>query len=66
MGQVIVGNSQVDYKSNCGNMTAAVGPFAVEEGLVEVTEPITTVHVKGVAVQRTARRIMEGTLFIRK
>ena len=45
VGQVIVGKSQVDFKSNCGNMTAAVGPFAVEEGLVEITEPITTVHM---------------------
>lgn len=45
VGQVIVGKEQVDYKSNCGNMTAAVGPFAVEEGLVEVKEPITTVHM---------------------
>ena len=31
VGQVIVGKSQVDYKSNCGNMTAAVGPYAVED-----------------------------------
>lgn len=45
VGQVIVGKSQVDYKSNCGNMTAAVGPFAVEEGLVEVIEPFTTVRM---------------------
>ncbi len=45
VGQVIVGKSQVDYKSNCGNMTAAVGPFAVEEGLVNIVEPITTVHL---------------------
>ncbi len=45
VGQVIVGKEQVDYKSNCGNMTAAVGPFAVEEGLVDVKEPITTVHM---------------------
>mgnify|MGYP002791906186 CR=1 FL=1 len=45
VGQVIVGKSQVDYKSNCGNMTAAVGPFAVEEGMVPVTEPITTVRM---------------------
>ncbi len=45
VGQVIVGKEQVDYKSNCGNMTAAVGPFAVEEGLVNVTEPITTVRM---------------------
>ncbi len=45
VGQVIVGKSQVDYKSNCGNMTAAVGPYAVEEGMVEIKEPITTVHL---------------------
>lgn len=45
VGQVIVGKSQVDFKSNCGNMTAAVGPFAVEEGMVPITEPITTVHM---------------------
>lgn len=45
VGQVIVGKYQVDYKSNCGNMTAAVGPFAVEEGLVEIHSPITTVHL---------------------
>lgn len=45
VGQVIVGKSQVDFKSNCGNMTAAVGPFAVEEGMVEITEPITTVNM---------------------
>lgn len=45
VGQVIVGKEQVDYKSNCGNMTAATAPFAVEEGLVEITEPITTVRM---------------------
>ncbi len=45
VGQVIVGKNQVDYKSNCGNMTSAVGPFAVEEGLVEIVEPITTVRM---------------------
>lgn len=45
VGQVIVGKSQVDYKSNCGNMTAAVGPYAVEEGMVTITEPVTTVHM---------------------
>ena len=45
VGQVIVGKSQVDYKSNCGNMTAAVGPYAVEEGMVTVTEPVTTVRM---------------------
>ncbi|WP_239283427.1 PrpF domain-containing protein [Collinsella sp. An271] len=45
VGQVIVGKQQVDFKSSCGNMTSAVGPFAVEEGLVEAVLPITTVHM---------------------
>ena len=46
VGQSIVGQSKIDYKSNCGNMTAAAAPFAVELGLVEhLTEPTTTVHM---------------------
>ena len=46
VGQSIVGKAQIDYKSNCGNMTAAVAPYAVEMGLVSnLTEPITTVHM---------------------
>lgn len=45
VGQVIVGKSQVDYKSNCGNMTAAVAPYAVEEGMIKIAEPVTTVRM---------------------
>lgn len=46
VGQSIVGKAQIDYKSNCGNMTAAAAPYAVEMGLVEkLTEPVTTVHL---------------------
>ena len=33
-GQVAVDRALVDYRSNCGNLTSAVGPFAVDEGLV--------------------------------
>ena len=32
-GQVAVDQALVDYRSNCGNLTAAVGPFAVDEGI---------------------------------
>ncbi len=32
--QCAVKDARVDYAGNCGNMSAAVGPFAVEEGLV--------------------------------
>ncbi len=45
VGQVIVGRKQIDYKSNCGNMTAAVPAFSVEEGLVKITEPNTLVRM---------------------
>lgn len=33
--QVQIRQNRVDYDSNCGNMSSAVGPFAVDEGLVE-------------------------------
>ncbi|KAH7409506.1 PrpF protein [Cadophora sp. MPI-SDFR-AT-0126] len=28
-------NEDVDFSSNCGNMTSAIGPFAIDSGLVE-------------------------------
>jgi 2-methylaconitate isomerase len=33
--QIGVETATVDYGGNCGNMSSAVGPFAVEEGLVK-------------------------------
>ncbi|MBT3433721.1 MAG: PrpF family protein [Nitrospinaceae bacterium] len=33
-GQVSINSPQVDYAGNCGNMSSAVGHFAVDEGLV--------------------------------
>lgn len=33
-GQVAVDAVRTSYKGNCGNISAAIGPFAVEEGLV--------------------------------
>ncbi len=33
--QVAIGNSKVDYSGNCGNMASGVGPFALEEGIVQ-------------------------------
>ncbi|MGN1020664.1 MAG: PrpF domain-containing protein, partial [Aristaeellaceae bacterium] len=46
VGQSIVGRAVIDYKSNCGNMTAATAPYAIEMGLVRnLTEPTTVVHM---------------------
>lgn len=33
--QVSADRADIDYGGNCGNMSAAIGPFALEEGLVE-------------------------------
>jgi hypothetical protein len=33
-GQVAIDRPVIDWSGNCGNLTAAVGPFAVEQGLV--------------------------------
>ena len=44
-GQVSFVESKVDYKSNCGNISAGVGPFAIDKGLVKPVEPFTTVRI---------------------
>src|SRR5260221_2216960 len=43
--QVQVLEAQVDYKGNCGNMLSAVGPFAVDEGLVQAAGDSATVRI---------------------
>lgn len=34
--QVSVRSASVDYSGNCGNMSSAMGPFAADEGMVDV------------------------------
>ncbi|KAJ5613729.1 PrpF protein [Penicillium herquei] len=34
-----VGNTDVDYSSNCGNMISAIGPFALDQKLVSAQKP---------------------------
>lgn len=43
--QVLVEEDRVDYGQNCGNILAAVGPFAIERGLVAVTGDETPVRI---------------------
>jgi 2-methylaconitate cis-trans-isomerase PrpF len=47
-GQVDVEQPVVEFMGTCGNMSSAIGPFAVDEGLVPAQEPITTVRVLSV------------------
>jgi 2-methylaconitate cis-trans-isomerase PrpF len=42
----------VDWKGNCGNISSAVGPFCIDEGLVDAVEPVTTVRIHQVNMDR--------------
>jgi 2-methylaconitate cis-trans-isomerase PrpF len=44
-GQVDVERPFVDYLGTCGNMSAAIGPFAIDAGWVPAVEPVTAVRV---------------------
>ncbi len=44
-GQVSIDQPFVDYSGNCGNISSAVGPYAIDEGYVDAVEPITTVRI---------------------
>jgi len=43
--QVSITEPVVDYDINCGNISAAVGAFAIDEGLVQAQAPITIVRI---------------------
>lgn len=44
-GQVSFETDKVDYSGNCGNISSAVGPYAIEEGLVRATGDLTAVRI---------------------
>lgn len=50
--QVAVDRPLVDWSSNCGNLSAAVGPFAVDEGLVRVSDGEALVRIHQVNTRR--------------
>ena len=43
--QVSIPAPLVDWGGNCGNISSAVGPFAIDQGLVRAVEPFTTVRI---------------------
>ena len=54
--QVVVDQPTVDWGGNCGNISSAVGPYAINSGMVRAVEPITTVRVHNT---NTAKIILE-------
>ena len=53
--QVSITDPLVDYKGNCGNCSSAVGPFAIDEGLLEAVEPLTTVRIYNTNTRKMIR-----------
>jgi 2-methylaconitate cis-trans-isomerase PrpF len=60
-GYVGIDKAVVDYDGNCGNISQGVGPFAVDEGLVPVTEPITRVRI----FNTNTKKIIEAEVPVR-
>ncbi len=44
-GAVSIGEPLIDWSGNCGNLSAAVGPFALAEGLVAPVDGLTRVRI---------------------
>jgi len=44
-GQVAIDKPLIDYGGNCGNLTSAIGAFAIDEGMVKAEEPITILNL---------------------
>ncbi len=71
--QVLVFEARVDYSGNCGNMSSAVGPFAIEEGLVPARDGEMTVRIHNTNTKKIinstfrvkdGRAVVEGELEI--
>ncbi|MGH6624149.1 MAG: 2-methylaconitate cis-trans isomerase PrpF family protein [Burkholderiaceae bacterium] len=60
-GQVLIREARVDYAGNCGNMSSAIGPFAVEEGLVAVDDGPVTLRIHNT----NTRKIIHSTFEVR-
>ena len=56
-GQVSIDQAFVDWSGNCGNLSAAVGPFAISNGLIDPSrlpkDGIATIRIWQVNIQKT-------------
>ena len=59
--QVSVDRPEVDWSGNCGNLSSAVGPFAVDEGLVRADDGEALVRIH----QTNTRKLMHARFPVR-
>src|SRR3984957_1048423 len=55
--QIQIREPRVDYRSNCGNMSSAIGPFSVDEGLVRPNGDTAVVRI----FNTNTRKIIRST-----
>lgn len=63
VGYVALDRAHVDYEGNCGNISQAVGPFAIDQGLVPFVEPVTRVRIFNTNTSRLIEasvRVVDG------
>ena len=59
--QVSIREARVDMGGNCGNMSSAVGPFAVDEGLIAAADGPVTLRIHNT----NTRKIIHSTFEVR-
>jgi hypothetical protein len=57
--QVHVAERSLDASPNCGNMLSAVGPFAIEQGLVPARDGLTTVRIHNVNTGKLIEAVVQ-------
>jgi 2-methylaconitate cis-trans-isomerase PrpF len=71
--QLVPREATVDYSGNCGNMSSAIGPFAVDEGLMKASDGDVTIRIHNTNTKkiicstfrvRHGRAVVEGDLEI--
>jgi 2-methylaconitate cis-trans-isomerase PrpF len=59
--QVVVRAGRIDLSGNCGNMLSAVGPFAVDEGLIAVPDGLVRLRI----YNTNTRKLIEAHFAVR-
>jgi 2-methylaconitate cis-trans-isomerase PrpF len=59
MAQVGITDALIDFRGNCGNISAGVGPFAIDEGLVKPTAPQTLVRIYNTNTKKILKAYVE-------
>jgi methylitaconate Delta-isomerase len=59
MAQVGITDALIDYGGNCGNISSGVGPFAIDQGLVDIREPETIVRIFNTNTQKILKAYVQ-------